>query len=128
MRIGPLIRFLLTGLVVGTLAPFALSLCLFGTTLQTFVTGGPPAAGFWSSAPTPTPTPIPSQIQAWSRQTVGSSGGAFLVLWSVLGAWIGQGLALRLQGQDPRTGRWALTGAAAGSAMFIGIALLGFLP
>ena len=120
-------HFLILGVVVGTLVPTALSMCLFGTTVQSFVAGPTPAGGFWSGAPTPVPTPIPSPAQVWTKKTFSAANGAVFLLWSVLGACAGEGLALRRWGKDENAARNAWLGALAGSVVFVGIAVCGFL-
>lgn len=126
MKIGPITQFLIKGIVVGTIAPFFLSLCLFGTTLQVFLEGAP-TPGYWSGAPTAVPTRVPSPAQAWTGKTFKSAGGAFFVLWSILGAFAGEAIAVRRWGKDWNATRNAWLGALAGSFIFMGISLCGFL-
>lgn len=125
--IGKTGQFLMIGGVVGILMPFFVSVCLFGTTLQTFVSPPPPTAGYWSGAPTPVPTPPPGPIRTWTGNALSAAGGLFFILWSVLGALAGEALALRRWGNELNPGRYALLGAATGSVVFIGITLCGFL-
>ncbi len=126
MRIGQIRQFLIIGLAVGAIAPFFLSVCLFGTTLQTFVAGAP-TAGFWSGAATAQPTRVPSPVQAWSRTTFSEAGGAFFVVWSVLGAFAGQAFAAWRWRDEWHSTRRALFAAVVGSFLFMGFTLCGFL-
>ncbi len=128
LKISALTRFLLIGAAVGTLVPFTLSLCLFGTTLQSFVSGAGPTPGYWSGAPTPVPTPVPGPVQTWTRQAFSTGGGAVYILGSMLGAFAGEALALRRNRKEPGANGRAVLGALAGSVVFIGISLCGFLP
>jgi hypothetical protein len=127
MKIGPITQFLIKGLVVGTLLPIIVSICLFGTTLQGFVAGPQPTPGFWSGAATPVPTQVPSRVQVWTSTTFSSAGGAVFLLWSVLGAYAGEALAVRRWGKEWNATRNAWLSAIAGSVIFVGIALCGFL-
>jgi hypothetical protein len=125
MKFGRIAQFIITGGVVGTLLPFFVSLCLFGTTLQTFVSPPQHTTAFWSGAPTPEPTPIPGPVQAWTSRTLSSGGGIVYLLWNVLGAYAGEAVALRRLGQQLGATRRAWLGAVAGCVIFMGIALLG---
>ena len=127
MKFGPRTQFLFIGAVVGIVAPFFLSLCLFGTTLQTFVAGAQPTPGYWSGAPTAAPTHPPSQVQVWTSAAFSSAGGAIFVLWSVLGAYAGEGLAVWRWRKEWDATRRAWLAAAVGSFIFMGITLCGFL-
>ena len=127
MKLGPIAQFLLKGFTVGVLAPYFLSLCLFGTTLQTFVAGAQPTAGYWSGAPTPQPTSVPSPVQVWAGNAFSSSGGGLFVLWSLVGAFTGEGFAVRRWGKEWDATRRAWLGALAGSFLFMAIALCGGL-
>jgi hypothetical protein len=127
MKIGPTTQFLIIGAVVGGIVPFFLAICLFGTTLQGFVANPQPTQGYWSGAPTPLATPVPSPVQAWTSQAFASGGGTVFVLWSILGAFAGEAVALRSWGKEWDRTRRAWLGAVAGSVIFIGIALCGFL-
>jgi hypothetical protein len=127
MKIGPITQFLIKGGVVGTLLPMILSMCLFGTTLQTFIAGPQPTPGYWSGAATLAPTQAPSPVQVWTSTTFSAAGGAVFVLWSVLGAFAGEALALRRRAEEWNATRNAWLGAIAGSVIFVGIALCGFL-
>jgi hypothetical protein len=125
MKIGAIPQFLIIGGVVGTLLPYLLSLCLFGTTLQTFVAAPPPKTTLWSGAPTPVPTPVPSRVQVWTGAALSSKGGIGFMLWSVLGALAGEAVAVRRSGKDGGAPSKAWLGAAAGSVIFVGVALCG---
>jgi hypothetical protein len=127
IKIGPIAQFILIGVVIGTCLPFVLSLCLFGTTLQSFVAGQPTASGTWSGAPTPEPTRVPGKVQAWTGTAFSSAGGLVYLLWSMLGAFAGEALAVRRWGKQWDGTRMAWLGAVAGSAVFIGVTLCGFL-
>jgi hypothetical protein len=121
-------QFLLIGLLVGVITPFFISLCLFGTTLQTFVAAPQPTTGYyWSGAPTPVPTRVPSPVRVWTGTAFSSAGGAVFLLWSILGACIGEAAALRWLRVDWDKVRKAGVGAIAGSLIFIGITLCGLL-
>ena len=126
-NIGQIRQFILIGAAIGIFMPFFISVCLFGTTLQTFVAGAQPTPGYWSGAPTAAPTRAPSQVQVWTGNTFSAAGGAFLVVWSVLGAFAGEALALRRWREELNRIPYALLGALAGSVVFIGITLCGFL-
>lgn len=127
MKIGPINRFLLIGAVVGAILPFVLSMCLFGTSLQSFLASPQPTPGFWSGAATPMPTPVPSRVQVWTNTTFTSAGGTVFVVWSVLGAFAGEALAVRRAIEPWDKTRNAWLGAIAGSVVFIGIAVCGFI-
>jgi hypothetical protein len=126
MKMWPIAKYLIIGAVVGTLVPYSLSFCLFGTQLQTFLAHPQPETGFWSGAPTPMPTAVPSPIQVWTTTTLTSSGGAFFVLWSVLGAFAGEAIAAR-RGDVWNATRQAWLGAIAGSIILNGLALCAVL-
>ena len=127
MKIGPLRQFLLIGFAVGVIAPFFMSVCLFGTTLQTFVQGAGPTPGYWSGAPTAAPAPPPSPVQVWTGNAFSAAGGALFVLWSVLGAFAGQTFAAWKWRDEWHATRRAWLAAAAGSFVFMGVTLCGFL-
>ncbi len=127
MRIRLRFQFFIIAGVVGIVLPFILTLCLFGTTLQTFVAGQAPTPGFWSGAPTAAPTRIPSPVQEWSRTAFSSADGAVFLLWSVLGACAGEAVALRVRRDPWIATRTAWLGAVAGSVIFLGITLCGGL-
>ena len=127
MKFGPRTQFLFIGAVVGIIAPFFLSLCVLGTTLQTFVAGAQPTPGYWSGAPTAAHTRPPSQVQVWTSAAFSSAGGAIFVLWSVLGAYAGEGLAVWRWRKEWDATRRAWLGATVGSFIFMGITLCGFL-
>ncbi len=120
-------QFLLIAVVAGIVIPYFFSLCLFGTTLQTFIQGAQPTPGYWSGAPTGVPTQVPSAVQVWTGSALSSSNGAFFVLWSFLGAVVGEGLAVWRWRREWDATRRAWLGAIAGSFVFIGITLCGFL-
>ena len=120
-------QFLLTGAAVGIMMPFVISMCLFGTTLQNFVAAPSPTQGYWSGAPTAAPTRPPGPIRTWTGNAFSTAGGAVFVLWSVLGALGGEALALRRWREDLNVAPKAWIGALAGSVVFIGISLCGFL-
>jgi hypothetical protein len=125
MKFRSIAQYLIIGAAIGTFLPFVLSICLFGETLQAFVAAPPPPRVFWSGAPTPVPTPVPSQVQVVTGTALSSAGGLGFVLWSVLGACVGEALAIRLWGKYPGGARIALFGAVVGSIIFIGISLFG---
>ena len=127
MKIRPIAQFLLIAAVVGFLVPYFVSLCLFGTTLQSFVAGAQPTPGYWSGAATAAPTRAPSPVQVWTGAALGFGGGAVFVLWSVIGAVIGEGIAAWRWGKEWDATRRAWLGALAGSIIFIAITLCGFL-
>ena len=127
MKTGPIRQFLIIGGAVGILLPFFFSLCLFGTSLQEFVAGAQPTPGYWSGAATPVPTPARSPVQVWTGTAFSSAGGAVFVLWSMLGAFAGEGIAVRRWGKDWGATRKAWLGAVAGSLLFIVVTLCGFL-
>ncbi len=128
MKIGPVGQFLIIGAAVGILAPFILSLCLFGAPLQMFLAAPQPTPGYWSGAPTAAPTPIPSAVKVWTNSALTSTGGAVFVLWSVVGAFVGEAVAVRRWGKDWDATRKAWLGAVVGSILFNGIAVCGLLP
>ncbi len=125
--IGRFGRFAIIAAVIGIAAPFLISVCLFGSTLQSFVSGAQPTPGYWSGAPTAVPTPVPGPVQAWTRSAFSASGGALFIVWSVLGALGGEALALYRARDELNPVPHALLGALAGSLVFIGISLCGFL-
>jgi hypothetical protein len=127
MKFGPIGQFLIKGFAVGVLAPYLLSLCLFGTTLQTFVAGAQPTPGYWSGAATPVPTAVPSAVQVWSGNAFSAAGGALFVVWSSVGAFAGEGFAVRRWGKEWDATRRAWLGALAGSFLFMAMALCGGL-
>ncbi len=106
MKFERIAQFVLIGLGVGIVAPFFLSLCLFGSTLQVFMVGAP-TPGFWSGAPTPGPTPVPSQVQQVSSAALNWGGGAVFVLWSILGALAGEAVGAAGREAIPCTARGA---------------------
>ncbi len=120
-------EYLLIAVVAGVLVPYFFALCLFGTTLQTFIQGVQPTPGYWSGAPTGAPTAVPSAVQVWTEGTLSSANGAFLVVWSFAGALVGEGFARWRWGNDWHAGRKIWLGALVGSFLFIGITLFGFL-
>ncbi len=126
-NIGQIRQFILIGAAIGIVMPFFISVCLFGTTLQTFVAGAAPTPGYWSGAPTAAPTRAPSPVQVATGNAFSAAGGALFVLWSVLGAFAGQAIALRRSRDEINPTRNALLGAAAGSVVFIAVTLCGFL-
>ena len=128
MKFRSVVQFLVIAGVVGVLLPSALSMCLFGTNLQTFLAAPSPSTGFWSGAPTPVPTQPPAPVKVWTNTVLTSSGGIGFLFWSVLGAVVGQALAIRRS--EPGWGaiRNAFLGAIAGSLVFIFISLCGILP
>ncbi len=129
MKMGPVAQFLLIGFAVGVIAPFFLSLCLFGTTLQMFMQAPAPTPGFWSGAPTAGPTPVPSQVQKVGSAALGRQGGAVFVLWSILGALAGEAVGSRWPGGDPmHQTRREVIGAVLGAVIFSLVALFLFLP
>jgi hypothetical protein len=126
MKLGPIAQFLLIGVVVGVLLPFILSVCLFSSTLQTFIASPLPTPGYWSGAPTPVPTPPPSHVQIVGGSVLRAAGGLVFVLGSILAACAGEAIAVR-RSKEWNATRNAWLGAMAGSVIFIGIALCGFL-
>ncbi len=128
MKFSRIAQFILIGLGAGIVAPFFLSLCLFGTTLQVFMVGAP-TAGFWSGAPTAGPTPVPGRVQAVSSAALSRGGGAVFALWSVVGALVGEAVGGRWPGGHPwsRTRR-EIIGAILGAVIFSAIAIFIFLP
>ncbi|HTP00706.1 MAG TPA: hypothetical protein VMJ64_04975 [Anaerolineales bacterium] len=127
MKIRAVAQFILIGTAVGVLTPFFLSLCLFGTTFQTFMAGPQPTPGYWSGAPTAAPTAAPNSVQVWTNTTLTSSGGVGFVLWSMLGAFLGEAVAVRRSAQDLHPTRNLWLGALAGSGIVIAITLCGGL-
>ncbi len=127
MKIRSIAQFVLIAGVVGLLVPYFVSLCLFGTTLQTFVAGAQPTPGYWSGAATAAPTRAPSAVQVWTGAALGSGGGGVFVLWSVIGALAGESIAVWRWSREWDATRKAWLGALAGSVIFIGITLCGFL-
>lgn len=119
------VQFLLIGIGVGMVLPFFVSICLFGTTLQTFVVAPQHTAPFWSGAPTPEPTPIPTPLRAWTNRTLSSGGGAVYILWSVLGALAGEAIAIRRWRAARHATRMALLGAIVGCTIFMGLGFCG---
>jgi hypothetical protein len=119
------LQFLVIGVGVGTFLPFFVSICLFGATLQTFVVAPEHTTAFWSGAPTPEPTPVLTPLRAWTNRTLSSGGGAVYILWSVLGAFAGEAIALRRWGQSHRATRMALLGAITGCVIFMGVGFCG---
>ena len=126
LQLAPLGRFILVGSAVGILLPFIISLCLFSSTLQSFIAPAAPTAGYWSGAVTPQPTAIPSPVQVAGGSALRFGGGLAYVLWSVVGAFAGEAVALGRSKEWNRP-RNAWFGAAIGSLLFIGIAVCGFL-
>jgi hypothetical protein len=126
-RFGQAGQFILIGAVVGIIMPFFFSLCVFGTTLQTFVSGAGPTPGYWSGAPTAVPTRPPGPIRTWTGNAFSAAGGVVFILWSLLGALAGEAAALRRWRGSLTPTRDALLGAVAGSLVFIAITLCGFL-
>jgi hypothetical protein len=127
MKLGSIATFLMIGVVIGILVPFFLSLCLFGTTFQTFMAGPQPTPGYWSGAPTAAPTAPPSQVQVWTNAALTSGGGVVFVLWSTLGAFVGEGIAYRRRDRQWHRTRNAWLGAISGSVMFIALTICGGL-
>jgi hypothetical protein len=123
---SPITRFVIIGLAIGIILPVFLTLCLFGTTVGKFVANPEPTQGYWSGAATPAPTPVPGPVQVWTRNTISAANGAVFLLWSVLGAFGGEALAVR-RGREWDATRNAVLGAAAGSLVFVVIAVCGFL-
>src|SRR5512142_329189 len=109
MKSGPIAQFILIGIGVGMVAPFFLSLCLFGSTLPVFLSAQP-TPGFWSGAPTPSPTPIPSRAQVVANAALHRGGPVSFVLVSVLGALAGEALGARLPGHAWHRTRRAILG------------------
>ena len=127
MKIGPVTQFLIIGAVVGIIAPFIISICLFGTTLQSMVAGAVPTPGFLSGAATPMPTQVPNPVQVWTNDTFSAGGGAVFVLWSMLGAFAGEAIAVARWRNEMDATRRAWLAALAGSIIFMVIALCGFM-
>jgi hypothetical protein len=125
MKLARVFPFLVIGVGVGTLLPFFVSICLFGTTLQTFIVAPQHTTPFWSGAPTPEPTPIPSPLRAWTGRTFSSGGGAVYILWSVLGALAGEAIALRRWSRARHATRMAWLGAITGCIIFMGVGFCG---
>ena len=125
MKFTRVLQFLVIGVGVGTFLPFFVAICLFGATLQTFVVAPEHTTPFWSGAPTPEPTPVPTPLRAWTNRTLSSGGGAFYILWSVLGAFAGEAIALRRWGRSTRATRMALLGAISGCVIFMGVGFCG---
>ena len=125
MKIGPITQFLMIGGVVGAFLPFFVSLCIFGTTLQTFVAAPPPTAGYWSGGPTTVPTRVPIRAEVLTGTARSAGSGAVFVLWSRLGAFAGEAVAIRRGGKEGNATRKAWLGAIVGSAIFIGLGLCG---
>ena len=124
MKTAP--QFLLRAALIGVLLPFFIALCVFGTTLQSFVSPQP-TAGYWSGAATPQPTAVPSPVRVWGATALSSASGGVFVLWSLLGALAGEGLAVWRWGREWDASRRAWLGALAGSVTFIAVALCGFM-
>ncbi len=114
---------MLIGGAVGVLVPFLMSLCLFGSTFQTFLAGPQPTPGYWSGAPTGSPTPVPNPVQVATNTALTSANGVGFLLWSMLGAFAGEGIAVRRFGRDFHATRNAWLGAAAGSILLVLITL-----
>ncbi len=127
MKLRPIATFLMIGAVVGILVPFFISLCLFGTTFQSFMAGPQPTPGYWSGAPTAVPTAPPSQVQVWTNAGLTSGGGGVFVLWSMLGAFAGEAVALRRRDRAWHATRNAWLAAIAGSVIFIALTICGGL-
>ncbi len=128
LKLGPVAQFLAIGVLVGSIAPFFLSLCLFGTTLQVFM-AAEPTPGYWSGAATPMPTAVPGQLQVWTSAALAHGQGAAFVVWGILGALAGEAVGDRWPGGHPwQRGRRAWLGAIAGSLLFSMVALFIFLP
>ena len=126
-NLAQLRHFLIVGAAVGIIMPFFISICLFGTTLQSFVAAPQPTAGFWSGAPTAVPAPPPGPIRTWTGNAFSAAGGVVFILWSVIGAFAGEALALRHWRDSLTPTRDALLGSAAGSIVFIFISIAAFL-
>jgi hypothetical protein len=121
MKLRSIATFLMIGAAVGILVPFFLSLCLFGTTFQSFM------PGYWSGAPTAAPTAPPSRVQVMTNAALTSSGGVLFVLGSVLGAYAGEAVAFRRRDKVWHATRNAWLGAIAGSVIFIALTICGGL-
>jgi MFS family permease len=125
MKIGPITQFILIGVVVGTFLPFFVALCLFGTTLQSFVVAPAPTGGFYSGSATPVPTRVPSKAEVWTGTVLSSGGGVGFVLWSLLGAFAGEAVAVWRWGKEWGGTRRAWLGAVAGCVIFVGLGMCG---
>ncbi len=125
-KLGRAAQFVLIGCGVGLVAPFFLSLCLFGSTLQVFM-AGEPTPGFWSGAATAAPTAVPGPVQAMTSAALHHGGGSVFVLWSILGALAGEVVGGKWPGGHPwhRTRR-EIVGAIFGGLLFTVVALLMF--
>jgi hypothetical protein len=123
MKLGAVAQFLLIGTVAGVLTPFLLSLCLFGSTFQSFLAGPQPTPGYWSGAPTAAPTAAPSQLQVVSNTALTSAGGVVFVLWSMIGAFAGEAVAVWRYRNDWHATRITWAGAFTGSILLIMITL-----
>ncbi len=127
IKLGPIAQFILIGAAVGIVAPFFLSLCLFGTTLQVFMVGEP-TPGFWSGAPTPQATAVPGHVQVAASKALGRGGGSVFVLWSLVGAYAGEAIGNRWTGHPWHKTRRAWLGAALLCVIFNVVAMWIFLP
>ena len=128
MRLGRVAQFVLIGCGAGLVAPFFLSLCLFGSTLQVFMAGAP-TPGYWSGAPTAAATPVPGQVQQVGSAALSRGGGAGFVLWSIIGALAGEALGSRWPGGHPwHQARREIMGAILGALLFSVIAIFIFMP
>jgi hypothetical protein len=121
-RLAPIGQPALVGIAVGMLLPFIISICLFSSTLQTFLASPQPTPS-WSGAPTPLPQPTPSPVQVAGGKALRFGGGAVFLLGSTVAAIIGAWLARR------RSARGVVSwlGAAAGALGFMAVALWQFL-
>lgn len=119
-------QYLVVGIAVGALLPFAVSVCVFSTTYQGLLSPAP-TQGFWSGAATPAPTAIPNPVVVQTGSALRSGGGWLFLVGSIVAALVGEALALRgfrLIWENMRAGMLA---AVAGSVVFIAVALCGFL-
>ncbi len=128
MKMGPVAQFLLIGFAVGVIAPFFLSLCLFGTTLQMFMQAPAPTPGYWSGAATAAPTAVPARAQVVTSAALSHAGGAVFVLWSLVGAFAGEAVGNRWPGNPWSKTTRAWIGAIALCVVFNVVAMWFYLP